>query len=90
MASTRTSNSIVRFGFKCRFLGGHISTDENGNLDLAVDEERKARTTVSMHEVNYVGGEVLKMLRSKKVCEIFLGYLSQHSHLRRTVPYSTH
>ncbi|KAF8635621.1 hypothetical protein AX15_000260 [Amanita polypyramis BW_CC] len=55
-----------RFGFKCRFLGGHVSTNESENLDLVVDGEKKARTTVSMHEVNFVGGEVLKMLRSKK------------------------
>lgn len=63
------SNSIifVRYGFKCRFLGGHIQVSESGELSLAIDEDKKARAVLTAHEVNFVGAEVQKMLRSKKV-----------------------
>ncbi|KAF8352002.1 zinc finger dihydrouridine synthase [Amanita rubescens] len=55
-----------RFGFKCRFLGGHASKDTEGNINIIVDEEKKAQTAVSMHEANFVDAEILKMLRTKK------------------------
>ncbi|KAM6501185.1 zinc finger dihydrouridine synthase [Amanita muscaria] len=55
-----------RFGFKCRFLSGHASTDESRNLCLRVDEEKKARSAVSSHEVNFIDNDVLKLLRTKK------------------------
>ncbi|KAG6849880.1 tRNA-dihydrouridine synthase 3 [Arthromyces matolae] len=42
-----------RYGFKCRFLGGHVQTDENGKLALTKDEEKKSRTAVSSQEVNF-------------------------------------
>jgi hypothetical protein len=32
-----------------------------------VDEDRKARAVLTAHEVNFVGAEIQKMLRSKKV-----------------------
>lgn len=58
-----------RHGLKCRFLGGHVRTDpESGDLVLLQDDEKMARTAVSSKEVNFVGGDVLKLLRSKKVC----------------------
>jgi tRNA-dihydrouridine synthase 3 len=48
-------------------LGGHVQKDSSGNLVLIVDEEKKARSAVSAKEVNFVGPDVLKLLRSKKV-----------------------
>jgi tRNA-dihydrouridine synthase 3 len=56
-----------RYGFKCRFLGGHIRKDENNALALVDDEEKKARTALTALEVNYIGTETQKLLRSKKV-----------------------
>ena len=63
-----------RFGFKCRFLGGHASKDEEGNINIIADDEKKAQTAVSMHEINFLSADVLKMLRTKKVCGISLGF----------------
>ena len=63
----RFSTISIRYGFKCRFLGGHIQISESGELSLAVDEDKKARAVLSAHEVNFVGTDVQKMLRSKKV-----------------------
>jgi len=57
-----------RYGLKCRFLGGHVQKDSSGNLVLIVDEEKKARSAISAKEVNFVGPDVLKLLRSRKVC----------------------
>ncbi|KAF8801086.1 zinc finger dihydrouridine synthase [Phlegmacium glaucopus] len=55
-----------RYGLKCRFLGGHIQISESGEPSLAVDEDKKARAVLTAHEVNFVGPEVQKMLRSRK------------------------
>ena len=56
-----------RYGFKCRFLGGHVRTAENGDLSLVGDEDKKARAALTAHEVNFVGTDVQKALRSRKV-----------------------
>ncbi|KIK61755.1 hypothetical protein GYMLUDRAFT_42796 [Collybiopsis luxurians FD-317 M1] len=59
-----------RYGFKCRYLSAHLqkthSGDENGSLSLIVDEGRKAHAAISAKEVNYVGAETQKLLRTKK------------------------
>ncbi|KAG7445828.1 zinc finger dihydrouridine synthase [Guyanagaster necrorhizus] len=55
-----------RYGFKCRFLGSHVRTDQVGSLSLFTDEVRMANAAVSAREVNFVGSEAQKMLRSKK------------------------
>ncbi|KAF9472611.1 FMN-linked oxidoreductase [Pholiota conissans] len=55
-----------RYGFKCRFLGGHIKFSETGEMSLAGDEDKKARTALTSHEVNFVGADVQKALRSRK------------------------
>ncbi|KAF8065084.1 hypothetical protein FPV67DRAFT_1562931 [Lyophyllum atratum] len=55
-----------RYGFKCRFLGGHVRSDESGQLALVGDEDKKARAALSSKEVNFVGPEIQKQLRSKK------------------------
>lgn len=58
---------LIRYGFKCRFLGGHVQVLESGEPRLAVDEDKKARAVLTAHEMNFVSAEVQKMLRSKKV-----------------------
>lgn len=55
-----------KHGFKCRFLSGHVRK-EGGGLVLIQDEEKKARTAVSSTELNFMGPDTLKLLRSKKV-----------------------
>ncbi|KDR71559.1 hypothetical protein GALMADRAFT_791101 [Galerina marginata CBS 339.88] len=55
-----------RYGFKCRFLGGHILISDSGELSLAGDEDKKARAVLTAQEVNFVGPDVQRMLRSKK------------------------
>lgn len=78
------STGECRHGLKCRFLGGHVQlqpnatevnensenteTNSTGGLALLVDPEKQARAAISEKEVNFAGGEVLKLLRSKKVC----------------------
>lgn len=61
-----------RHGLKCRFLGGHVRKDDSGNLILTQDEEKRARTAVSAKEVNFMSPDVLKLLRSKKVCPMHI------------------
>lgn len=56
-----------RYGFKCRFLGGHIRIAETGEMSLVGDEDKKARAALTAHEVNFVGADVQKALRSRKV-----------------------
>lgn len=45
-----------------------------GDLILLHDEEKMAQTAVSSKEVNFVEGNVLKLLRSKKVCMFLEDY----------------
>ncbi|RDB17331.1 tRNA-dihydrouridine(47) synthase [NAD(P)(+)] [Hypsizygus marmoreus] len=70
-----------RYGFKCRFLGGHIRTDESGTLVLVADEDKKAQAVLSKNEVNFVGPEIQKQLRSKKypfpVADVYLRELQR-------------
>jgi tRNA-dihydrouridine synthase 3 len=68
-----------RYGFKCRFLGGHVkitpageSTDVTEELTLVADEDKKAHAAVSMKEINFVGADVQKALRSRKVWDNLL------------------
>jgi tRNA-dihydrouridine synthase 3 len=56
-----------RYGLKCRFLGGHVHTDDKGELVSLVDEHKKAQTAVSCSEANFASPETLKLLRSRKV-----------------------
>jgi hypothetical protein len=59
--------SLYRYGLKCRFLGGHVRKNENGELRLVEDEDRKARAVFAAKEMNFIGPDVLKLLRSRKV-----------------------
>lgn len=54
-------------GLKCRFLGGHARRDESGQTVLVFDEEKQALTASTETEVNFVDGELLKQMRTKKV-----------------------
>jgi tRNA-dihydrouridine synthase 3 len=64
---------VVRYGYKCRYMGGHALEDEEGNVTLVADEDKKAQVALTSHEINFVGGDVQKQLRSKKVCKLGFG-----------------
>ncbi|TFK31535.1 hypothetical protein BDQ12DRAFT_693979 [Crucibulum laeve] len=55
-----------RYGFKCRFLGAHVCLDAEGNPSLIGDEDKKAQVALTAHELNFVGADVMKALRTKK------------------------
>ncbi|KAI0320405.1 zinc finger dihydrouridine synthase [Amylostereum chailletii] len=55
-----------RHGIKCRFLGGHASTLEDGTLSVMEDPEKKAEMATATTELNFVTGPTLKLLRTKK------------------------
>ena len=56
-----------RYGYKCRFLGGHISEGSEGNITLSADEDKKAQAALTSHEMNFISQDVQKDLRSRKV-----------------------
>ena len=68
---TRIQLTDDRYGFKCRFLGGHIRisdlTSSTEHLSLLQDEDKKAHNAITGKEMNYVSADVLKFLRSRKV-----------------------
>ena len=51
-----------KHGLKCRFLGSHSRTQENGELELLVDEERKARVAASETEAKPVSLRPVSLL----------------------------
>ncbi|KAI0672475.1 zinc finger dihydrouridine synthase [Trametes maxima] len=55
-----------KHGLKCRFLGNHAKTDEDGKLELIVDEEKKARLAAAETEVNFIDADTLRKIRTKK------------------------
>ncbi|EPQ51956.1 FMN-linked oxidoreductase [Gloeophyllum trabeum ATCC 11539] len=59
-----------RYGLKCRFLGAHVKVADKGegttDLELVVDEEKKARAVSTQEEMNKVDAEVLKKVRTRK------------------------
>ncbi|KAI0364512.1 zinc finger dihydrouridine synthase [Pilatotrama ljubarskyi] len=55
-----------RHGLKCRFLGNHVRMKENGELELVVDEEKKARLIAAETELNFIDGDTLRKIRTKK------------------------
>ncbi|GJE98717.1 zinc finger dihydrouridine synthase [Phanerochaete sordida] len=55
-----------KHGLRCRYLGGHVKRKEDGELELVVDEEKKAQKVVAETELNFVQGDTLKQIRSKK------------------------
>lgn len=65
--STHVPNFGFRYGFKCRFLGAHVRTDETGNISLVGDADKKARAALTADELNFVSNDVRNLLRTKKV-----------------------
>ncbi|KAF7320571.1 tRNA-dihydrouridine(47) synthase [NAD(P)(+)] [Mycena chlorophos] len=57
---------VCRFGFRCRYLSAHSKLDENGVLQLVVDEEKRARMAVAGAEVNRLSVETQKLLKARK------------------------
>lgn len=55
-----------RHGFKCRFLGGHVRK-EDGKLSLIQDDSKRSNSLRSSTEINYLDGQTMKLLRTKKV-----------------------
>ena len=55
-----------RYGYKCRFLGGHVQDSSEGNLTLLQDESKKAHAVLTGHEMNFIGAENQKRLRAKR------------------------
>ncbi|KAH8083352.1 zinc finger dihydrouridine synthase [Cristinia sonorae] len=53
-------------GLKCRFLGGHVRKTETGKWEVTVDEEKRAQSAIFETELNFIGGDTVKKLRSKK------------------------
>ena len=56
-----------KYGFKCRFLGGHIKRGEDGTLVLLRDPECEATAPATAIEKNGIEMSVLKSLRKKEV-----------------------
>ena len=59
-----------KHGFKCRFLGAHVKAtadDFSDELSLVVDGDKAAHAAVSAAELNFVGPDVRKQLRTRKV-----------------------
>ena len=57
-------------GFKCRFLGGHVRKDDVGSnqWQVMIDEDKRAHSAVTETELNFIGPNGLRQVRSKKVC----------------------
>ncbi|KAJ7291928.1 hypothetical protein C8J57DRAFT_1274196 [Mycena rebaudengoi] len=55
-----------RFGFRCRFLGGHVRTDEAGALRLIKDEDKIAYAALASVEANRLSPQAQKLLQRKK------------------------
>ncbi|EIW53580.1 zinc finger dihydrouridine synthase [Trametes versicolor FP-101664 SS1] len=55
-----------KYGLKCRFLGNHAKLQESGELELIVDEEKKARAAVAETELNFIDADSLRKIRTKK------------------------
>ncbi|KAJ7724789.1 hypothetical protein B0H16DRAFT_1333288, partial [Mycena metata] len=54
-----------RFGFRCRYLGGHVRYTDASAAELVNDEEKMAYTALG-GKVNPITNDAQKMLRSKK------------------------
>ncbi|KAF7333300.1 tRNA-dihydrouridine(47) synthase [NAD(P)(+)] [Mycena sanguinolenta] len=56
-----------RYGFRCRFLAGHLRHDESGAQELIKDEEKMAFAATNSVEVNRLSNHAQKLLRTKKL-----------------------
>ncbi|KAF8651519.1 hypothetical protein AX16_004715 [Volvariella volvacea WC 439] len=80
-----------RYGYKCRFFGGHSKADDTGNLVMAnPDENKKAQAALTAHELNFVGPDIQKALRSRKypfpVSDAYLKELREQEKKENAVP----
>ncbi|KAF5387309.1 hypothetical protein D9757_005771 [Collybiopsis confluens] len=59
-----------KYGFKCRYLSVHVQKkaldDGSESVSLSVDEEKKAHAAIGAKEMNFVGADIQKLLRTKK------------------------
>ncbi|KAH7882916.1 hypothetical protein F5I97DRAFT_1815144 [Phlebopus sp. FC_14] len=55
-----------RLGLKCRFLGAHASKGEDGAISLVTDMDKKTTIARTTSELNQIGAESLKSIRSRK------------------------
>ncbi|KAJ7675536.1 hypothetical protein B0H17DRAFT_1080633 [Mycena rosella] len=55
-----------RFGFRCRYLGGHVRYDESGTPELVKDDDKIARVALTAVEANRISSHAQKLLRTKK------------------------
>ncbi|KAJ6537426.1 zinc finger dihydrouridine synthase [Mycena vulgaris] len=55
-----------RYGFRCRYLGGHVRYDDSGAPELIKDGEKIAYAALASVEANRISAHAQKLLRSKK------------------------
>ncbi|KAJ7243845.1 zinc finger dihydrouridine synthase [Mycena haematopus] len=55
-----------RYGYRCRYLAGHIRTDDSGASELIKDEGKMAYAAASSVEANRLSNHAQKLLRTKK------------------------
>ncbi|KAI0753247.1 zinc finger dihydrouridine synthase [Daedaleopsis nitida] len=73
-----------KHGLKCRFLGNHVRTREDGELELVADEEKKAQVAATETEVNFIDGDMLRKIRTKKyphpIADAYLQELKENAY----------
>ncbi|KAJ7210923.1 zinc finger dihydrouridine synthase [Mycena pura] len=57
---------VCRFGFRCRYLAGHVRYDASGAPELIKDEEKSAYAALASAESNRLSAQTQKLLRTKK------------------------
>ncbi|KAJ7911826.1 zinc finger dihydrouridine synthase [Mycena leptocephala] len=55
-----------RYGFRCRYLGGHVRQNDDGVPELVKDAEKMAYAATTSVETNRLSNDTQKLLRSKK------------------------
>ncbi|KIY72907.1 zinc finger dihydrouridine synthase [Cylindrobasidium torrendii FP15055 ss-10] len=55
-----------RYGYKCRYLRSHVNIKPDGLPELVVHEEKAAPAVFTYKEMNFIGADVQKLLRTKK------------------------
>ncbi|KAK7683626.1 tRNA-dihydrouridine synthase 3 [Cerrena zonata] len=77
-------------GLKCRFLGAHSTKNEDGSWAVTVNEEKQALTAVTERELNFIDGDTLKKIRSKKyphpITDAYLKYLQDEEKKPQSKP----
>ncbi|KAJ6545498.1 zinc finger dihydrouridine synthase [Mycena capillaripes] len=55
-----------RYGYRCRYLGGHVHPSDSGVPELIKDEEKMAYAVTASAELNRLSNHAQKLLRTKK------------------------